>query len=81
MVMTFDGPGDFRGYYNALDWLRKNGYSFGSMQRDAPIGIKKGDCLIEKWRNLSPNDRKQLDGELTGNMREGPVTLTIRGIA
>lgn len=62
---VFENNGtDFSGWYAAEKWLRENGYSFGSMQRDANIGIKKGDCLISKWRNLSVEDIEFLDGRV-----------------
>jgi hypothetical protein len=77
MIKTFDQKGDFAACYAAESWLHESGYSAGSMQRGAPRGIMRGDVLIAKWRNLSPQDRAALDGQMTGDMRNGPVTVEI----
>jgi hypothetical protein len=47
------------------------------MQRGAPRGILRGDAVIAKWRNLSHAERVALDGLMTGDMRHGPVTVTL----
>jgi len=67
----------FRGLYSAQTFLKAHGFSYGSVQRDAPIGILFGDCIIAKWRNLSDADRSCLHGTITGIMREGPVVVSI----
>lgn len=77
MKKVFEDAGDFQAYYRATEWLSANGYSYGSMQADAPIGIMKGDWSISKWRNLSPAEIKQLDGIITGDKRSGPVTVEL----
>jgi hypothetical protein len=66
---------DFSAINEATDFLHKHGYSVGSMQRGAPIGVAKGDCDISKWRNFGP-DVRQLDGALVADsFREGGVKL------
>jgi hypothetical protein len=77
MKYIFDGLEDFDALHKAQTWLRENGYSYGSLQRDGPVGILKGDFDIQKWRNLSARDKKELDGVLTGSKRSGPVTVEI----
>jgi hypothetical protein len=77
MIKTFDQQGDFAANYAAEQWLREAGYSVGIMERGSPRGILRGNYLIMKWRNLSPQDRKALDGQMTGDMRNGPVTVEI----
>lgn len=71
-------PGDdFAAFYAAQAFITKIGYSMGSMQREAPIGVAKGDADISKWRNLG-SDVRLLDGALVpeGNsMRDGNVVL------
>jgi hypothetical protein len=52
------------------------------MARDLPIGIKLadkdlGDWDIAKWHNLSNNDKRNLDGLIIGDKRNGPVTVLI----
>lgn len=77
MTKVFDKTGDFEAFREAENYLKKNGYSWGSMQRDDPIGIMKGDYDISKWRNLSSKERNALDGTITGDKRNGPVTVEI----
>ena len=78
MKKTFKVDGTFRSYYAATAWLSENGYSYGSMCMDMPIGIVKGDAIIAKWRNLTKSDIKTLDGRITSNdFREGEVTIEI----
>ena len=75
--LTFTEKGDFVAYYCACGWLKKNGISYGSMQRGDPIGLKRGDFVIQKWRNLSESDKNNLDGIMTGDKRNGPVVITL----
>ena len=77
MTKTFTNEGTFKAYYAATKWLKEEGYSYGSMANVNPIGIMKGDWDIAKWYNLSTTDKELLDGTITGDMREGPVTITI----
>ena len=81
--MTKDFPNtgpDFSGYYAAEAWCWANGYSTGSMQAGAPIGILKGGHAIPKWRRLSADERKSLDGTIeSANFRSGTVTIKIKG--
>ena len=77
--INFNQVGDFEAYHAACTWCKDNGYSYGSMQRDAPMGILKGDWCIAKWRNLTPKERSQLDGQITSNdFRAGPVTIKLK---
>lgn len=75
----FTGPGTFEAYYNADEWLRENGYSFGSACGSfQPIAIKNGEYnLPQKWKNFSIAEKKSVDGVLIGNLREGPMTVYI----
>ena len=76
--ITFINSGDFAAARAAEDWLRENGYSWGAMQRNDPRAIYNGDYVIGKWRNLSPYERANADGTMTGDMRKGPVTVTLK---
>ncbi|WP_206078656.1 hypothetical protein [Allomesorhizobium camelthorni] len=51
------------------------------MQRGAPRGILFGLYDIAKWKNLSSADRRALHGVMTGDMRNGPVSVEIFHIA
>lgn len=69
----------FGAYHTACELLKSEGYITGSMCRDEPIGFAKADecSYIAKWRNLSGNERKLVDGVMTSNdWREGDVTIT-----
>lgn len=79
MDIVFEGKKDFEAFYKARDFLKSIGFSVGSMQRDDPIGIRRGDWDIAKWRNLSEDDMSKLDGTIKGNKREGPLTVHITG--
>lgn len=81
MTKTFKVAGTFQSYYAACEWLSENGYSYGSMQRDYPIGIMKGDWSISKWSNMSAKEQKTLDGIMTGEFREGEVVINIKNTA
>ena len=73
---TFEGA-DFKACREAETFLAARGFSVGSMQRGDPRGILYGDFDIQKWRNLSGNERMFLHGQMTGPMRDGPVTIEI----
>lgn len=75
---TFSETGTFESLYAAQKWLTKNGYSFGASSAMKPIPVLKGDFVIAKWKNLTKSEIAGLDGKLDGNMREGPLTLTLK---
>ena len=78
MILTFTSDGtDFSAINEARAWLWKHGYSVGVMQGPDPIGILKGDYDISKWRNMTREEIKALDGRVTGDKRNGPVTVHI----
>jgi hypothetical protein len=56
LVETFDRFDD------AVQSLKDAGYSVGRFQGTSPIGFKKGDWDIQKWRNLYPEHKGQMDG-------------------
>lgn len=71
----FDNSGDtFSAFRAAEEYLRAKGFDVGSMQREAPIGVAR-DADISKWHNLGA-DRQLLDGAMvSGDWREGSVTV------
>lgn len=77
MTQAFEGLHAFEAVAKAETWCRENGYSVGAMQANLERGILKGDYLIAKWRNLTHAERMSLDGVMSGDMRYGPVTVTI----
>jgi hypothetical protein len=77
MRMVFKADGDFGAFYAAEKWCCDNGYSVGSMERDRPIGLAKGNYDISKWHNLG-SDKQLLDGVIAeGSKRENDVTVII----
>ena len=80
-TIAFTNTGDFEACHKAEAWCAERGISVGRMQRGAPRGLMRGDCDIQKWRNLRGFERGQLDGVMTGNMRSGPVLVTVKRAA
>ena len=76
-VIEFNQSGDFRACDAAVQWCRDHGISVGSMQRGSPRGLLYGDYSIAKWRNLDSEEQADLDGVMTGDMRNGPVKVTL----
>ena len=77
LVKTFTGLEDFQAMNAAEAFLTRAGFSFGRTQRGNPRGILWGDYDIQKWRNLNHQERADCHGQMTGDMREGPVLVTI----
>jgi hypothetical protein len=75
--IIFDQPGDFVACRAAERWCAENGYSVGRMERGAPRGLLRGDYDIQKWRNLRKAERDALAGTMSGDMRNGPVVVTL----
>ena len=77
-TLRFSGAGDFDAMHAAERYLRQRGFSIGQLQGPAPRAIMFGAYdFIAKWRNLTPAERKSSHGQMTGDMRSGPVTVTI----
>lgn len=69
---------DFSAAREAERALEAAGFAVGRGQRGSPRGVLLGDYDIQKWRNLRPQERRDLHGELTGDGRHGPITLWLR---
>lgn len=79
MKITFNFTGTFQALYQAQEWCSRNGISYGSLCGGMPVGLMRGDVSIAKWRNLTAKERSQCDGTMTGEFREGPVTIEMKG--
>jgi len=79
--LKFNEPGDFAALSAAQKWCRDHGISYGSLQGPDPVGLMVGDYAIAKWRNLSAAERAELDGQLTGDKRNGPVFIQLTNAA
>lgn len=77
MKQFFNEAGDFNAMQAAEDWCRENSISFGPPERGSPRCLMRGDYDIAKWRNLSAAERKECHGVMTGDMRNGPVTVEL----
>ena len=75
-VFPCDGEA-FTAVSAARHWLEKHGFSIGSMCGAEPMGLLKGNHAIAKWRNLTPKERSQLDGQLYGR-RTGDARVLLK---
>lgn len=76
----FTEAGDFVACNAAEAWCKARGIAVGWMQRPDPRGLLRGEGCISKWRSLTAKERSELDGTMTGDMRHGPVTVTLNGV-
>ncbi|MEY2703512.1 MAG: hypothetical protein RLY43_2151, partial [Bacteroidota bacterium] len=77
-IVKFPACGTFGAINKAEEQVQSLGYSKGSMCRDEPIALVKGDCHIAKWYNISQSEYNRIDGLLISkDFREGAVTLYI----
>jgi len=76
--IPFAAAGDFNAMRQAEAYLAQHGFSVGPTQGKAPRAIKHGNWKIAKWRNLTAAERRDVDGRMEGDMRSGPVWVTIR---
>jgi hypothetical protein len=73
---VFKSAETFVAYHQAEKFLEGQGYSVGRMCGHMPVGAKKGNYDIQKWRNLSADDINQLDALMVAQShRNGPVTV------
>lgn len=75
--IVFDTPGTFAAKHACEDFARSCGFSVGHSQAHAPTGLMFGDYRISKWKNMNAAQRRALHATITGDGREGPVTLNI----
>lgn len=81
LEMTFDQAGDFKASAAAEAWCAERGISVGRIQHGMPRGLMRGDYDIQKWSNLNMAERSALHGQMTGDMRNGPVYVRIKARA
>lgn len=77
-IVTFSGGATFGALYAAEAWCAARGISVGRADGRNPCGLLYGEYDIQKWHNLNAKERAALDGLLTGDKRNGPVTVSIK---
>ena len=81
--VKFTQTGEWKALRAAEKYANQNGYDFGSMDAPNPIALVKGNYyehelnLPHKWHNMTPAQRNNIDGIITGNFRNGPVWVTL----
>lgn len=78
MKIVFEGVYTFDAARAAENWCSARGISVGQMQGLSPRGLLFGDYLISKWRGMNKAEISALHGVMDGDMRNGPVTVTIK---
>jgi hypothetical protein len=76
---TFKVDGTFQSMCAAQAWIKEQGYSYGSSSAVEPVAVMKGDYysygLPEKMKNFTASQKNSVHGIMTGDHREGPVTV------
>ncbi|MBV7542224.1 hypothetical protein [Acidovorax sp. sic0104] len=82
MRIVFEKIGDFEAKRLAYAWCEANGISVGQTSAMDPSGLLFGAYdWIAKWRNLTSVEREALDGQMTGDLRHGPVVVYLKDAA
>lgn len=70
---------DFSGYYQAQNYCKSRGWSYGPTQKGAPVAVYADNSIVSKWRNLSQEDKKQMHGFIfSTDLRNGNVILCVK---
>jgi hypothetical protein len=77
-IVIIKAKGDQWPIREAENVLRDEGFTTGMMQAGAPMGFARGADYVAKWRNIPPDQYQHLDGIITGDFRDGPVTIKYR---
>lgn len=79
MRVEFNQKGTWEALRAAEAWCRQNGLSVGQSCAVGPSGLLFGNyAWIAKWRNLTPSERAELHGTLSGDFREGPLVISLK---
>ena len=77
IARRFTSGRSYVAYAKAVDFVTSRGFSVGRTQAHAPTGILRGTFDIQKWGDMSCDDRAALAAVLTGDFRYGPVDLRV----
>lgn len=75
--LIFHATGTFQALWAAERFLKSAGFAFGPGSAGNQTAVMFGDYVVAKWHNLNRAERAGCHGLLTGNRREGPVTVTL----
>lgn len=78
---TFRSPLTFGAMGDAEAFLRDRGFAVGACEGTNPRAVMLDYGFVGKWSKLSPSDREDLHGLMSGDMRHGPVTVDINSEA
>jgi hypothetical protein len=78
MQIDFKRQGTFNALNDAQRWCKEHGISYGSTCARGPQCLLFGDWNIAKWHNLTDDERSQCIGTISGDTRNGPVTVYIK---
>lgn len=76
--MKFEQSREWAALHAAEQWCRDHGISVGEPQGSAPRGLMLRNCVIGRWEDLSREDREELDGTMTGDLRHGPLVISLK---
>ena len=66
-------------FHETVGWLHDRGYDFGDKNDNDYIPVMKGYYdrydIPRSWKLLSPQQKRFIHGVITGNMKEGPITV------
>ncbi len=78
---SFTQVGTWEAYNAAKEWVKSRGFTYGSTCAMLPLALVKGDYdatpLPWKWKNFRNGDERFIDGTMTGDFREGPITVRL----
>ncbi|HLI67204.1 MAG TPA: hypothetical protein VKU90_12645 [Caulobacteraceae bacterium] len=80
-TFMFEGRRAFAAMRAAEQFLDQRGFSYGQSEPGKPRGIALGAFDIPRWSDLGPAQRAALDGEMAGDMRQGPVSVRLSAAA
>jgi hypothetical protein len=80
-TFVFENERAFGAMRAAEQFLDQRGFSYGENEQGNPRGVLLGSYQIARWSQLRPDEHVLLDGDMTGDMRRGPVMVRLRSSA
>lgn len=76
-AIIFYGERAFQALDAASAFMHRGGFSMGAGCAGQPTGALFGDYCIAKWKNLKPSERAAFHAIMTGDRRNGPLTVRL----